>query len=100
MYEGLVAISLMFAIPILAILTSFYLKLQRLKIEAKREEQGQDLKLLQKQLDYLLQEQEALRHRIKDLEQGQTPLPPPKMGENYPLPELRLRQERLDPPKD
>jgi cell division protein FtsB len=86
--EGIIAVVMIFSVPLIAILTNFYLKLQRMRIEGNRTDQNQDkeLELLKKQMGYLMAEQEELRERLQKLEQGP----------GLKIPESELRQERID----
>lgn len=60
---------LIFSIPIVAILSNLYYKVQKLKIENTAE--SGDIERLKKQVMYLEAEQETLHDRIAALERGE-----------------------------
>ncbi len=64
--EEIIAIIMVFSIPLSAILGSFYLKLQRLKIEQGKDDQ--DVKTLRQQVGYLMAENEEMQDRLKNVE--------------------------------
>ncbi len=65
---------MIFAIPIIAILSSTYYKMQKLRLEGSSEKE--DLTKLKKQIMYLESEQERLHERLATLEReaGRTPI--------------------------
>lgn len=65
MTPALVIPMMIFSIPIIIILTRFYLKLQKMKIEAEQGGTGTDLKL---KVGELVEENEEMKERLKNLE--------------------------------
>lgn len=88
--EGIIAIIMVFSIPLAAILTSFYYKLQKLKLENNREEGSIDD--LKKQIGYLMAENEDLRDRLTALEQQSNI---ETLSDRKPLPELHKQEEKI-----
>lgn len=70
---GVLAILMVFSIPILAILTNFVVRLQRLKVEEKHADKN-EVAVLREQLNFLITEQEDLREKLRNLE-GKIRLP-------------------------
>lgn len=64
--EEIIAIIMVFSIPLVAILSGVYLKLQKLKMEQGRDDQ--DIKTLRQQVGYLMAENEELQDRLKNVE--------------------------------
>ena len=85
MFTEALAVFMIFSIPLAAILSTFYLRLQKLKLENRQDSAG--IEALQKQIGYLSAEQEELRERLRDLEQRALPPPvyPPKIDLKGPL---------------
>ena len=62
----IVAIIMVFSIPLSAILGSYYLKLQKLKVSQKGD--GDTVKDLRQQVGHLMSENDDVKERIKNLE--------------------------------
>jgi hypothetical protein len=63
---GIIAILAVFSIPLAAILGSFYLKAQKLKIS--QNEEGDTVKDLRQQVGHLMAENDEAKERLKNLE--------------------------------
>lgn len=71
-FIGLVAVIMIFSIPLIAIFTSFKLKAKKLEMESSG---GLDQSELKRQIGNLMNENELLRERLKGLEQIVSGLP-------------------------
>ncbi|CAA6830299.1 MAG: Unknown protein [uncultured Aureispira sp.] len=63
---GIIAILAVFSIPLVAIVGSFYLKLQKLKISQNGD--GDTVKDLRQQVGHLMAENDEVKDRLKNLE--------------------------------
>lgn len=86
--EGVIAIIMVFSIPLAAILTSFYYKLQKLKLENGKEDSN--IEELKKQIGYLMAENEDLKERVSALEQHTDHA---TRSDRKPLPDYDLERE-------